>query len=564
MHPQNHPSAMDHQGPPKTPRPPNLNQMRSISQLEDMDVTVSLTSGASVPLTVAIAPQPKTTNAAAKETPILLDTELLEELGLPKEDIGKLLTTLLVNYIRGALHPTQTTSQQGIPSETVSPQASQEFQSLQATDSSARTFLEERSALHNGAEPGFTEEYPELDRSVTESKRRRRKRHLASTEETESNTPAEEDARENKMSTQIIVLKPICKENVKDFKTRDIRKAIEKAGITTPEDYRIQIQPKANTIALTTRNEKITEKLLQVTELQKGGDSYALRPYKAMGSNQARGVIYLHGNNSDETPETLIPDLECRTAKVVYARLMGTNSNAVVITFEGTQLPKKVMFCREIFNVKPYRPRPIVCYNCHMIGHKTDVCPSKQKRCGSCGYIHDEGMEECTRDPQCTNCGGSHVATSNNCPKRKIPEKKKPTQRQQQQEGPRQQRESYSAAAKAALKDQQAPPTQAATKALAVIAGSGSNQQISHPSWIPEWAMHMATKSLTSPPKQETVIISTPTEKEYTTKAELRQIEARIDTSLNKLERDMNLGFRLIFEAIGEIKRDIAELKHGR
>ncbi|KAG0414639.1 hypothetical protein HPB47_008182 [Ixodes persulcatus] len=163
-----------------------------------------------------------------------------------------------------------------------------------------------------------------------------------------------------------------------------------------------------------------------------------------MGNNHSRGVIYLNGDASEETPETLLANLECRTAKVVYARLMGKYSNAVVITFEGTRLPKKVVVSRQIFNVKPYRPRPIVCYNCHDLGHMTDVCPCHERRCGCCGYIHEEDMEDCKKEPQCRNCNGSHVATSKDCPKREIPGKKSSQLRQP----PRPQRTSYADATK--------------------------------------------------------------------------------------------------------------------
>ncbi|KAG0443418.1 hypothetical protein HPB47_014944 [Ixodes persulcatus] len=298
-----------------------------------MNTVVSLTSGTGGPQTSTDVTQLPTPNVTTID--IQLDTGLLMHLGIAKEDIGKLITGLLVNYAQGTLNLTRSSSPQGAANE----------------------------------------------------------------EETQA-------------SVQTVVLKPICKENVKNFTAREIRRAVAEAGIT--ESYKIQIQPRANTIALTTRDEKITEKLLQVTEVKKDKDSYALKPYKTMGHNQVRGVIYLHGDNSAETPETLVPDLVCRTAKIIFARLMGKTSNAVVITFEGTRLPKNVMFSREIFTVRPYRPRPIVCYNCHGIGHKSDVCPIKESRCGHCGYTYEEDMEQCNREPKCRNCEGHHEDTREN------------------------------------------------------------------------------------------------------------------------------------------------------
>ncbi|KAG0429380.1 hypothetical protein HPB47_023695 [Ixodes persulcatus] len=294
-------------------------------------------------------------------------------------------------------------------------------------------------------------------------------------------------------------------------------------------------EPKTNTIALTTRNEEIIKNLLKVTEIPKGEDSYALSPYKAMGNDQVRGVIYLHGDNSDETPETLLPDLECRTAKVVYARLMGKKGNAVVITFEGTWLPKKVMFCREVFTVKPYRPRPIVCFSCHNIGHKTDVCPSKESRCDQCGHIHEEEMEECTRDPQCKNCGGAHVATSNNCPKRKIPEKKQPAKPPQ----PKLPRESYAAAAKATATSQAQLRGQQNTQqeVIQIPPNPGkptvdSNEKMAAPNWIPEWAQRTKAKSTEQPDWRK----------------EVQALEARFEKQefkIAKFEKDVEMGFNM-------------------
>ncbi|KAM7281776.1 hypothetical protein ISCGN_006507 [Ixodes scapularis] len=67
------------------------------------------------------------------------------------------------------------------------------------------------------------------------------------------------------------------------FRARDIVSAAEKAGVTKDDDFKIQYQARANTIALTTKDEKTAKKLLQLTEVQKGGDQYTIRPYKASG-----------------------------------------------------------------------------------------------------------------------------------------------------------------------------------------------------------------------------------------------------------------------------------------
>ncbi|KAG0434478.1 hypothetical protein HPB47_019082 [Ixodes persulcatus] len=101
-----------------------------------------------------------------------------------------------------------------------------------------------------------------------------------------------------------------------------------------------------------------------------------------MEKNQIRGVIYPPGENSEKTPETLLADMKCDKARIIAARLMGKGKSAALVTFEGNKLPKKVVFCQAILSVKEYRPRPIVCFSCHELGHKADACPYKERRCG--------------------------------------------------------------------------------------------------------------------------------------------------------------------------------------
>ncbi|KAM7305131.1 Salp20-like protein 13 [Ixodes scapularis] len=76
----------------------------------------------------------------------------------------------------------------------------------------------------------------------------------------------------------------------------------------------------------------------------------------------------------------------------------------VLITFEGKTLSKYVKWCVLACKVHEYRPKPIVCYNCHCIGHRADVCPSEESYCGSCGHPHKE-KEDCNTPSECRNCG---------------------------------------------------------------------------------------------------------------------------------------------------------------
>ncbi|CAN7981456.1 unnamed protein product [Ixodes pacificus] len=226
--------------------------------------------------------------------------------------------------------------------------------------------------------------------------------------------------------TQTVVLKPTCKAEVYRFTGRDICAAIEKTCVRNKDGFSVHMSEKSNTISITTKNPLITSKLLSIGEIKKDDKTCEVTPYMAMASNQVKGVIYLHGSDNKETPETFMQDLMCRTNKIVAARVIDRSGRTVLITFEGKSIPKYVRFLYESYPVSSYRPRPVVCFNCHEIGHKSDVCPNKTSRCDKCGHDHSKDSD-CELQPKCHNCGGSHVATSNDCPKRRIPPKRRTT-----------------------------------------------------------------------------------------------------------------------------------------
>ncbi|KAG0428630.1 hypothetical protein HPB47_024389 [Ixodes persulcatus] len=242
---------------------------------------------------------------------------------------------------------------------------------------------------------------------------RKRRRSPLAARDAEGSTP---------ISTppQTVVLRSIGKKEVSAFTGQEIREAVKQAGIDNMEGYTVHRNENANAIAITTRDPLMVEKLLQVREIRKGEETLPLQPYKALAGNQCRGVIYLPGQGNTVTPESLREDIDCRSHKVAAARPIGAKGNTILVIFEGRVLPKKVRYMCEVLDVCEYRPRPLVCFRCHGIGHKMDVCPRGSARCGTCGSEHD-GMEGCEQAPKCVNCGGAHLATSNECPKRAIP-----------------------------------------------------------------------------------------------------------------------------------------------
>ncbi|KAG0418328.1 hypothetical protein HPB47_004967 [Ixodes persulcatus] len=224
------------------------------------------------------------------------------------------------------------------------------------------------------------------------------------------------------LPVQSVVLRSVGKKEVGAFTEKEIRDAIQHAGIHAQADYNVQRNEKANALSITTRDPTITEKVMTIKEFRKGDEDNTFQSYKALAEKECRGAVYLRGqsNENEVSPAQLVEDIVYRTQKVVAARHLGKKGNVKLVTFQGKTFPKWVAYMHEVLAVREYRPRPLVCFQCHAIGHKMDVCPRKGQRCGTCGSEHD-GMEECTKDPKCANCDGAHVATSNECPKRAIP-----------------------------------------------------------------------------------------------------------------------------------------------
>jgi len=94
-------------------------------------------------------------------------------------------------------------------------------------------------------------------------------------------------------------------------------------------------------------------------------------------------------------------------------------SGSVVISFIGDWLPDSVKLWCESYEVTPFEPRVLQCYNCWRFGHVEKACRSA-RRCGTCSQSHEDVEESgCSNPPSCRNChGGDHENDDPNCPKR--------------------------------------------------------------------------------------------------------------------------------------------------
>lgn len=133
--------------------------------------------------------------------------------------------------------------------------------------------------------------------------------------------------------------------------------------------------------------------------------------------NTIRGVIQIDPNDSNETIHSWI---RCEQAEVIRVQKMGKTDRAIV-TFDSATLPRVVKYYMELVRVTEYRPKRLVCFNCHSLGHMAKYCPSPSV-CKECGRPHAE-EEECESAPFCVPCKAvGHLAVSKVCPSR-LPKK---------------------------------------------------------------------------------------------------------------------------------------------
>ncbi|KAM7296654.1 hypothetical protein ISCGN_021811 [Ixodes scapularis] len=218
---------------------------------------------------------------------------------------------------------------------------------------------------------------------------------------------------------QAVVFRPTCKRNVMEFTPRQIKSAAAEAGVKHLANFTLKYNQKANTIAALTKDTTTADELTQFKKIYTSDGAMEFQAVRAQNPNQCKGIVYFK-NIPEETDETLLEEVSYRTHNIVQAHIFGPKRSTVLLTFEGTTRPRYVRFCNFTYKVHEYRPKPLICFNCHRFGHRADICPSENSYCGKCGHEHDES-NECTQPPKCRNCGGKHPATDRNCPRRTIP-----------------------------------------------------------------------------------------------------------------------------------------------
>lgn len=185
----------------------------------------------------------------------------------------------------------------------------------------------------------------------------------------------------------------------------------------------------ANIISIRTDSEEVARHIQEIKTIQAEDlKELPVQVFRTYGNTYVKGVIYdLFSLTQDRDDHTLNNELESNKIQIVAARRLG-KTNTAIITFDGDQLPRSILYGNIYKRVFPYKPKAVVCANCHCLGHKEDICPNSGV-CTTCGQakhamvlVPDTGGMQCAGDtPFCQGCKkAGHLATSNSCPIRKA------------------------------------------------------------------------------------------------------------------------------------------------
>ena len=83
----------------------------------------------------------------------------------------------------------------------------------------------------------------------------------------------------------------------------------------------------------------------------------------------------------------------------------------IVLTFMDSVVPHEIIIENEIIKVRPYRQRPLQCFNCYGFAHVSDVCT----RIKICQFCSQPEHGACTRPRVCANCRESHDSRNKSC-----------------------------------------------------------------------------------------------------------------------------------------------------
>ncbi|KAH9370542.1 hypothetical protein HPB48_011443 [Haemaphysalis longicornis] len=191
--------------------------------------------------------------------------------------------------------------------------------------------------------------------------------------ETDSRWQTVYHSRRRSQDLATIVIRPSGIPLAKSKPTK-LMQAIAAAARLTPSeitDSILQPRPQQNLIAVKTFRPSAQQKLLTIRSFLLASTEVPVTTYEAAFTDSCRGVI--HGVPAGTSPHELLSHLISTGAPIIKARMMGSTETAL-ITFEGSFVPRYVLYYQAKYRCHPERPKAQFCQRCHKISHRKDVC----------------------------------------------------------------------------------------------------------------------------------------------------------------------------------------------
>lgn len=180
--------------------------------------------------------------------------------------------------------------------------------------------------------------------------------------------------------------------------------------------FQTRVDEVQNIAIVSTPDEDLARNIRDLQSLHILGNEYEITAYIAAPDDSSRGVV--HGIPPGTPISELIDNLHAPGYEILTARMLGKTSTALV-TFAGKRVPRGVIFEHAMLSCSLYRPTRPVCYVCHEVGHRADVCPNPDTvKCAVCGLSNPAKEHECT--PRCVLCKGAHPTGDKRCPERLV------------------------------------------------------------------------------------------------------------------------------------------------
>ncbi|KAH8029138.1 hypothetical protein HPB51_022954 [Rhipicephalus microplus] len=169
-----------------------------------------------------------------------------------------------------------------------------------------------------------------------------------------------------------------------------------------------------NIIVLSTPSEARSFRYGSIRNITVEERTYETFAYRSTPDNTSQIVI--SGMGREEPEEQITRFLVNKHNPTVMTVHRLGNSELVVILFEGNKVPHCVKYGGFVTKCTLYKQHREVCTTCGQIGHRKDVCPTRNARvCFACGRNNpkEDHVEYCKT--RCKFCGGSHVTGAGSC-----------------------------------------------------------------------------------------------------------------------------------------------------